>query len=77
MSVTFVPADEEALSLAAQLWPNTLVALHRYIKVLIIDESGPGVEIRIMSDGEVVSTPLEKGVEHYRASPLWVEVEGG
>lgn len=62
MSVTFVPAAEDCI--AATL----------YIKALIIDESGPGVEIRVMSDGQVLSLPLEKGIEHYRESPLWHEV---
>lgn len=63
MSVTFTPADED------------LFYGHEvYIKALVIDESGPGVEIRVMSDGQVLSLPLEKGVEHYRSSPLWVEL---
>lgn len=74
MSVTFVPANEEVILEAQSMYPATLVASQRYIKVLIIDESGPGVEIRVMSDGEVLSLPLEKGIEHYRSSPLWVEV---
>ena len=74
MSVTFVLADEDTLLEAtAAAFGGQL----SYIKALIIDESGPGVEIRIMSDGEVVSRPLEHGVEHYRSSPLWSEVEGG
>lgn len=72
MSVSFVPADEDII-LAAQ----SFLGWCRYIKVLIIDERGPGVEIRIMSDGQVLSLPLEKGVEHYRASPLWTEVANG
>lgn len=66
MSVTFMPRDEESLLAFA--------AGGTYIKALIIDESGLGVEILIMSDGQVLSFPLEKGVEHYRSSPLWVEV---
>ena len=73
MSVTFVPVAEDTLLEAM----GVVYGQRSYIKALIIDESGPGVEIRIMSDGEVVSRPLEHGVEHYRASPLWVEVEGG
>lgn len=68
MSVTFVPSDAYIESLGA------VAHLVIYIKALVIDESGPGVEIRVMSDGEVVSRQLEKGVEHYRNSPLWVEV---
>jgi hypothetical protein len=63
MSVTFTPANED-----------TFGVFGTYIKALVIDESGPGVEIRVMSDGQVLSLPLEKGVEHYRASPLWVEL---
>lgn len=70
MSVTFVPADEDTLLEAM----GAVFGQRSYIKALIIDESGPGVEIRIMSDGEVVSRPLEHGVEHYRNSPLWTEV---
>lgn len=66
MSVTFVPADEDALLEA--------MATTAYIKALVIDESGPGVEIWVMSDGQVLSLPLEKGVEHYRSSPLWMEL---
>jgi hypothetical protein len=62
MSVTFQPANED------MFYGTT------YIKVLIIDESGPGVEIRVMSDGQVLSLPLDKGVEHYRSSPLWAEL---
>lgn len=69
MSVTFVPADEDTL-LEAQA---AVYGTAAYIKVLVIDESGPGVEVRIMSDGQVLSLPLDKGVEHYRSSPLWVE----
>lgn len=72
MSVTFVPANEEVILEAQNQWPS--IAQQRYIKALIIDESGPGVEIRVMSDGEVLSLPLEKGAEHYRNSPLWMEV---
>ena len=71
MSVTFVPADEDTLRVLAM---NAVFGQRAYIKVLIIDESGPGVEIRVMSDGEVLSLPLEKGIEHYRSSPLWIEV---
>ncbi len=67
MSVTFVPADEDLIVLSSPLAAP-------YIKALVIDESGPGVEIRVMSDGQVLSLPFEKGVEHYRASPLWVEL---
>lgn len=70
MSVTFVPSDSFTDSL------GTSAHILIYIKALIIDESGPGVEIRVMSDGEVMSSPLEKGVEHYRNSPLWTEVKG-
>ena len=66
MSVTFVPAqhveDLEAYAVT-------------YIKALVIDETHPGVEIRIMSDGQIVSRPLEHGVEHYRNNPLWAEVK--
>jgi hypothetical protein len=72
MSVTFVPADEDTLLEAmSAVYGGPVLA---YIKALVIDESGPGVEVRIMSDGQVLSLPLEKGVEHYRASPLWVEL---
>ena len=70
MSVTFVPADEDTL-LEAQ---SAIYGTTAYIKALVIDESGPGVEIRVMSDGQVLSLPLDKGVEHYRASPLWTEL---
>ena len=70
MSGTFVPADEDTLLEAM----GAVFGQRSYIKALIIDESGPGVEIRIMSDGEVVSRPLEAGIEHYRSSPLWTEV---
>jgi len=66
MSVTFVPELEDMIAPILNSAP--------YIKVLIIDESGPGVEIRVMSDGQVLSLPLDKGVEHYRSSPLWVEL---
>ena len=67
MSVSFVPAIEEDLH-------------HAFfggvgIKVLIIDESGPGVEIRIMTDGSVTSRPLDQGVEHFRNSFLWAELK--
>lgn len=70
MSVTFVPADEDTLLEAM----SAVYGSPSYIKVLVIDESGPGVEVRIMSDGQVLSLPLEKGVEHYRSSPLWQEL---
>ena len=70
MSVTFVPADEDTLLEAM----GAVFGQRSYIKALIIDESGPGVEIRVMSDGQVLSLPLEKGIEHYRESPLWHEV---
>jgi hypothetical protein len=73
MSVTFVPADEDSLLEAMA----SVYGSPAYIKVLVIDESGPGVEVRIMSDGRVLSFPLEKGVEHYRSSPLWVELIDG
>lgn len=72
MSVTFVPADEDTLRVLEAM--NAVFGQRAYIKVLIIDESSPGVEIRVMSDGEVLSLPLEKGIEHYRSSPLWIEV---
>jgi len=68
MSVTFVPSDSYIETLGA------VAHLATYIKALVIDESGPGVEIRVMSDGQVESRPLEKGIEHYRNSPLWTEV---
>lgn len=44
------------------------------IQVLIIDESGDGVEIRILQNGTVSSHALTAGVEHYRLSPLWEEI---
>jgi hypothetical protein len=44
------------------------------IQALIIDESGGGVEIRIMQNGTISSHELTAGVEHYRLSPLWEEV---
>jgi len=68
---TFMPLDEETLLEAY----GAVYGSSSYIKVLIIDESGPGVEIRIMSDGQVQSLPMEKGIEHYRSSPLWIEVK--
>jgi len=73
MSVTFVPANEDELLEAQRVYYGTSAAT-AYIKALVIDESGPGVEVRIMSDGQVLSLPLDKGVEHYRSSPLWVEL---
>lgn len=66
MSATFVPVNEDML---VNLFPGT------YIKALIIDESGSGVEIRVMSDGQVLSLPLTSTIEHYRTSPLWEEVK--
>ena len=44
------------------------------IRILIVDESGPGVEIRIHEDGSVTSGPLHDSIERFRSSPLWEEV---
>ncbi len=73
VSVTFVPVMEEDLVEIQNAYGGA------YIKALIIDESGPGVEIRIMSDGEVISRPLAigEGVEHYRSATMWEEVVDG
>lgn len=73
MRATFRPAGmllakERGGASVGPLVPDLL------IEVLVIDESGPGVEIRIMSDGQVLSYPLSQGVEHYRSSPLWEEI---
>lgn len=65
MRASFMPANEE------EFVERNL----SYIKILIIDESGPGVEIRIMNDGTVLSCPLTSGVAHFRSSPLWIEIQ--
>ncbi len=63
---TFRPSEEalEAYGLSNE----------RHIQVLVVDESGPGVELRIWNDGALESLPLTQGVDHYRNSPLWEEV---
>ena len=63
--VTFRPTEYPEQDV---MWAGT-----PYIVRLVIDESGAGVEIRIMSDGQVLSLPLTQGVAHYRSSPLWEE----
>lgn len=70
MRATFRPANEDSL-LEAE---SQVFGGMPFIKALIVDESGPGVEIRIMSDGNVLSLPLTSGVEHYRSSPMWEEI---
>jgi energy-converting hydrogenase Eha subunit B len=71
MRATFMPTEEDQA-----IWADMFAVDPElnFIKVLIIDESGPGCEIRIYANGMVQSLMLGRGIEHYRSSPLWVEV---
>jgi hypothetical protein len=44
------------------------------IKILIIDETGLGVEIRIHEGGSVTSRPMTDDIKAFRMSCLWEEV---
>lgn len=44
------------------------------IEVLVVDDEA-GLELWIMTTGEVRKQPFVLSVAHYRASPLWEEVK--